>query len=193
MPAEGLYKEKGSRFISWIFPVGNEEDVREILARLRKEYHGARHYCFAWRLGREKIRFRANDDGEPSSSAGKPILGQLIQSELTQVLLVVIRYFGGTLLGVSGLINAYREAAADAIRNAVIENRIIEVPFRLEFPFESMNPVMQILKTENIRQRSLQHDYGCRIEIGVRKAEAQRMLTLFGSLPGVSIVPLEPE
>ncbi|HOI47993.1 MAG TPA: YigZ family protein, partial [Prolixibacteraceae bacterium] len=124
-PSEGLFKDKGSRFISYLYPVTTEEEIKEIIQQVKKAHHSARHHCYAWRLGRENIRFRANDDGEPSSTAGKPILGQLTSFELTNVLLVVVRYFGGTLLGTSGLINAYREAASEAIRNALVETRII--------------------------------------------------------------------
>ena len=112
--SQGYFKDKGSKFYAFAFPVTNEEQVKEILARLRKEHHSARHHCFAWRFGTENVSFRANDDGEPSSTAGKPILGQLLTCNVTNILVVVIRYFGGTLLGVSGLINAYRNAAADA-------------------------------------------------------------------------------
>jgi uncharacterized YigZ family protein len=121
--SQGFFKDKGSKFYSFAYSVRNEDEVKEILARLRKEHHSARHHCYAWRLGTEEITFRANDDGEPSSTGGKPILGQLQSFNVTNTLIVVVRYFGGTLLGVSGLINAYRNAAADALKNAEIKQK----------------------------------------------------------------------
>ena len=119
-PAEGQYKEKGSRFIALAYPVRQEEEIRTIVAAIKEKYYDARHHCYAWRLGADKKLFRANDDGEPSSTAGKPILGQIQSHDLTDILIVVVRYFGGIKLGVSGLINAYREATADALQNAVM-------------------------------------------------------------------------
>jgi len=154
-PSEGIFKDKGSRFLAFLYPVKNEEEIRELLQKIKKEHYNARHHCYAWRLGKEEIRFRANDDGEPSSTAGKPILGQLVSKELTQVLLVVVRYFGGILLGTGGLIHAYREAAADAIRNASIETRLIEEEFQLNFNYSELNAVMQIIKNENLTQTSV--------------------------------------
>jgi uncharacterized YigZ family protein len=123
--SQGYFKDKGSKFLAFAFPVKSEEEIKEILTRLRKEHHSARHHCYAWRLGSEEITFRANDDGEPSSTAGKPILGQLLSFEVTNILIIVVRYFGGTLLGVSGLINAYKNAAADSLNNAEIIEKII--------------------------------------------------------------------
>ncbi len=117
---EGLFKDKGSKFLAFAYPVEEEEEIKEYIQALKKEHYSARHHCYAWRLGAEKTHFRANDDGEPSSTAGKPILGQIQKNDLTNILIVVVRYFGGTLLGVSGLINAYRGAAADVINNSII-------------------------------------------------------------------------
>ena len=125
-PSEGLFKDKGSKFISFAFPVDNEEEIKEIVQSIKKEHHSARHHCYAWRLGADQLLFRANDDGEPSSTAGKPILGQIQSFDLTNILIVVVRYFGGTLLGVSGLINAYRNAALDAINQAEIVEKLVE-------------------------------------------------------------------
>ncbi|MDP2112754.1 MAG: YigZ family protein, partial [Bacteroidota bacterium] len=119
-PSEGLFKDKGSKFISFAFPVNSEDEIKDIVQSIKKEHHSARHHCYAWRLGADHLHFRANDDGEPSSTAGKPILGQIQSFDLTNILIVVVRYFGGTLLGVSGLINAYRSAALDAINQAEI-------------------------------------------------------------------------
>lgn len=190
-PSEGLFKDKGSRFISYLYPVTTEEEIKEIIQQVKKAHHSARHHCYAWRLGRENIRFRANDDGEPSSTAGKPILGQLTSFELTNVLLVVVRYFGGTLLGTSGLINAYREAASEAIRNAVVETRIIEAEYRLQFGYNELNQVMQIIKNENLKQTAIQLEESCRIDLSVRKSEAARIENLFGNIYGVTLSRLE--
>lgn len=190
-PSEGLFKDKGSRFISYLYPVTTEEEIKEIIQQVKKAHHSARHHCYAWRLGRENIRFRANDDGEPSSTAGKPILGQLTSFELTNVLLVVVRYFGGTLLGTSGLINAYREAASEAIRNALVETRIIEAEYRLQFGYNELNQVMQIIKNENLKQTAIQLEESCRIDLSVRKSEAVRIENLFGNIYGVTLSRLE--
>ena len=122
--SEGIYKDRGSKFLAFAFPVYQEDEIKDILAELRKEYHDARHHCYAYRLGASKEIYRVNDDGEPSSSAGKPIFGQIQSNDLSNILIVVVRYFGGTLLGVGGLINAYRSAAADALINASIIERV---------------------------------------------------------------------
>jgi len=189
--SEGLFKDKGSRFISYLYPVTTEEEIKEIIQQIKKAHHSARHHCYAWRLGRENIRFRANDDGEPSSTAGKPILGQLTSFELTNVLLVVVRYFGGTLLGTSGLINAYREAASEAIRNATVETRIIEAEYRLQFGYNELNQVVQIIKNENLQQTAIQLEESCRIDLSVRKSEAARIENIFESIYGVTVTRLE--
>lgn len=147
-PAEGLYKEKGSRFIALAYPVENEDEIKTIVACLKEQYYDARHHCFAWRLGVAKTCFRANDDGEPSSTAGKPILGQIQSQDLTNILIVVVRYFGGTKLGVSGLINAYREAATDVLRNAVVIEKTVDERLRIRFSYLVMNDIMKIVKEE---------------------------------------------
>ena len=128
-----IFKDKGSKFYAFAFPVKTEDEIKEIIAGLKKEHHSARHHCYAWRLGTEEITYRANDDGEPSSTAGKPILGQLLSFDVTNMLVVVVRYFGGTLLGASGLINAYRTAAASALKNAKIETKIIRMQISTPF------------------------------------------------------------
>ena len=130
-PSEGIYKEKGSKFLAFAFPVNNEGDIKEKLEEIRKAYHDARHHCYAWVLGADKSRFRANDDGEPSNSAGKPILGKLQSHDLSQILIIVVRYFGGVKLGVGGLINAYRSAADDAIQNGTIVKRRMKTIFEI--------------------------------------------------------------
>ena len=146
---KGLYKEKGSRFISFAIPVTNEADVKKELETLRQKYHDARHHCYAYMLGFNKDAYRANDDGEPSGTAGRPILGQITANDLTNTLVVVIRYFGGVKLGVSGLIFAYRKAAGEAIEQASIVTRIISDVYELEFNYAAMNDVMRIIKEES--------------------------------------------
>jgi uncharacterized YigZ family protein len=185
-PSEGLFKDKGSKFISYLFPVTNEDEIRDILASIKKEHYSARHHCYAWRLGMEDIRFRANDDGEPSSTAGKPILGQLVSHDLTNVLCVVVRYFGGTLLGVSGLIQAYRQAALTAIESASIETRIIEFPYEVKCSYQELNTVMQVIKSENLSTTHIDMQEQIRIDISVRKSETERIEDIFSQIYGVS-------
>ncbi|MCL1822127.1 MAG: YigZ family protein [Prolixibacteraceae bacterium] len=189
-PCEGFFKDKGSRFISYLYPVETEEEVKDLLLKIKKEHHSARHHCYAWRMGKEEIKFRANDDGEPSSTAGKPILGQLISYDITNAVCVVVRYFGGTLLGVSGLINAYKQAAADALNNADIEMRIIELDYQLNFSYNELNVVMQILKNENLEQKTIELLEHCRIVYSVRKSEAAHIEKIFGDIYGVRNVKL---
>lgn len=174
-PSEGLYKEKGSRFIALAFPVSTEEQIREILDGLKDKYYDARHHCYAWRLGAEKTLFRANDDGEPSSTAGKPILGQIQSKDLTDILIVVIRYFGGIKLGVSGLINAYREAASAALANAVVEERTVNVTLRIRFDYLVMNSVMKIIKDEE--PEVLERNFGteCEMLLSIRQKNIPRL------------------
>lgn len=144
--SEGLFKDRGSKFLGYAFPVQSESEIKECLALLRKEHPSARHHCYAWKLGADGQAYRANDDGEPSNTGGKPILGQIQANDLTNILVVVVRYFGGTLLGVNGLINAYKNGAAEALKNATIEERFIFFEYRIEFTFEDMNAVMKVLK-----------------------------------------------
>lgn len=186
-PTEGLFKDKGSKFISYLHPVTNEDEIRDILAAIKKEHYSARHHCYAWRLGMEDIRFRANDDGEPSSTAGKPILGQLVSHELTNVLCVVVRYFGGTLLGVSGLIQAYRQAAISAIEAASIETRIIEITYDIHCSYQELNTVMQIIKSENLNTTHIDMREQISIGFSVRKSEAERIEQIFNQIYGVII------
>ncbi len=185
--SEGLYKDKGSKFIAYAFPVESEEATKEILVRLKKEHHSARHHCYAWRIGVAEPAFRANDDGEPSSTAGKPILGQLLSFDVTNILVVVVRYFGGTLLGTSGLINAYRSAAADALNNADLITKILEDYFVLKFTYTEMNDVMQLVKQENLNVVNTQFELDCRLEFSVRKSEAERIKSLFLQQHGVEV------
>lgn len=183
-PSEGIFKDRGSKFIAYAFPVTNEEAVKNHLAELRKEHFSARHHCYAFRLGPDKQHFRANDDGEPSGTAGKPILGQIQSNDLTNVLIVVVRYFGGTLLGVSGLIAAYRGAAADAVANAnIIEKQVKEV-YELHFPYDAMNAVMKILKDENLEQWAQDFQLACTLRFSVRKNDADRVTESLSKIAG---------
>lgn len=169
--AEGIYKEKGSRFIALAYPVTREEEIRDIIAGLKEKYYDARHHCYAWRLGAAKTHFRANDDGEPSSTAGKPILGQIQSNDLTNILIVVIRYFGGIKLGVSGLINAYREAAADALRNAVTIEKTVDEQLRIHFSYMVMNDVMKIVKEEEPEVLERNFEMECDMLLSIRQKD----------------------
>jgi uncharacterized YigZ family protein len=190
-PSEGLYREKGSRFIAFAFPVSRQEDIRPVLEKIRKDHHEARHHCYAWMLGIERTNWRANDDGEPSGTGGKPILGQINSSGLTNVLIVVIRYFGGTLLGVSGLINAYRTAAASAIQNSHIVERHLREYFELSFPYPAMNDVMKILKEEGAGQSDQQFGTLCHMKVDFRLSAKERILARFSRVVGVECSYLE--
>lgn len=183
--SQGLFREKGSRFIASAFPVNNQEEIKTIIESIRKEHHGARHHCYAWMLGYDRTSWRANDDGEPSGTAGKPILGQINSSGLTNILIVVTRYFGGTLLGVSGLINAYRTAAADAIKNAEIVTLAIQEHYELVFPYAVLNDVMKVLKEEHINQADQQFDTECRIIINFRVSAAEKIMARLSRIEGL--------
>ena len=145
-PSKGIFKDKGSKFLAFAYPVESEEEAKAIISNLKREYFDARHHCYAWRLGLLGDRWRANDDGEPSSTAGKPILGQIVSNGLSDILIVVVRYFGGTLLGTSGLINAYKSASADAIAAAKVAEKIATARYRINFDYAQMNAVMKIMK-----------------------------------------------
>lgn len=169
-PSEGLYKEKGSKFLAFAFPVRTLDEVKEHLERLRKDYFDARHHCYAYILGANKEVWRANDDGEPSGTGGRPIHGQLMSADLTDTLVVVVRYFGGILLGASGLANAYKTAARDAIAHATIVDRTIDLRYRLHFEYPLMNDVMRILKDFDLKPENQQFDMDCSLEVSVRQS-----------------------
>ncbi|HNX66180.1 MAG TPA: YigZ family protein [Bacteroidales bacterium] len=191
--SSGLFKDRGSRFIAIAVPVKTQEEIKSKLEALRKEYHDARHHCYAWVLSPDRQQWRANDDGEPSGTAGKPILGQINSNELTDILVVVIRYFGGTLLGVSGLINAYRTAASDAIANAMIVEKTVKCVYKIEFPYLSMNDVMKVLKEEATGQSN--HNYGdmCSIEISFRQASSEKIIDRLSKVEGLKSQYLRTE
>lgn len=173
-PAEAVFKDKSSRFLAFAWPVTREDEIKPLLEQLRKKYYDATHHCYAWRLGTEGEIYRSNDDGEPSGTAGRPILGQMLSNELTNMLIVVVRYFGGTKLGVAGLINAYREAAREVIANAVIVERTVDTVFKIRFTYAVMNDVMRIVKDMAPRIVSQKFDNVCEMELAIRRGyEAQ--------------------
>ena len=180
--SEGYYTEKRSKFLAFAHPVKTVDEVKELLAGYRKKYYDARHVCYAYMLGAERSDFRANDDGEPSSTAGKPILGQINSNELTDILIVVVRYYGGVNLGTSGLIVAYREAAADAISHVTIETRQVEEIVKYSFAYPQMNDVMRIIKDMNPRIISQTYDNTCEIVLSIRKNEAEQLRSRLSKL-----------
>ncbi|MCH7400635.1 YigZ family protein [Belliella kenyensis] len=167
--SEGLYKEKGSKFLSFAFPVSDEDEIKEHLETLKKQYYDARHHCYAYIIGSEQEKFRANDDGEPNHSAGDPILGQIRSNQLTNTLIVVIRYFGGTKLGVGGLVSAYKTAAAEAISNNEIIEEIVKSKYKLQFDYIAMNDVMKLVKELELDILDQHFDNTCLLTLGVRK------------------------
>ncbi len=173
--SEGFYSEKRSKFLAFAHHVETLDEIKELLAQYRKKYYDARHVCYAYMLGAAREDFRANDDGEPSSTAGKPILGQINSHELTDILIVVVRYYGGVNLGTSGLIVAYREAAADAIAHAEVEMRQVEDYVTYDFPYVMMNDVMRIVKEMQPRIVSQTYDNTCRIVLAIRQSEAPQL------------------
>jgi uncharacterized YigZ family protein len=190
-PSEGIYKEKGSRFIAVAIPVTDTDSIKPIVEKIRKEHHEARHHCFAYMIGQERNIWRVNDDGEPSGTAGRPILGQINSNGLTNILIVVTRYFGGTLLGVSGLINAYKTAAACAIENAEIIERILQDYYEITFPYASMNDVMKVMKEENTGQSQQSFDLECRMILNFRVSAKEKVLGRFSRIEGVRLKYLE--
>lgn len=181
-PAEGFYSEKRSKFLAFAFHVTSEEEVKQYVAEFRKKYYDARHVCWAYMIGADRTDFRANDDGEPSSTAGKPILGQINKNELTDILVIVVRYYGGVNLGTSGLIVAYRTAAAEAIANAEIVSQFVEEEVVFDFPYIMMNDVMKIIKDMSPRIISQTYDNTCEMKLSIRKSEAPMLKAKFDKL-----------
>lgn len=182
--SEGLFKDNGSRFIALAYPVETEEEVKGIVAALKKEYHDARHHCYAYRLGYKGDIFRANDDGEPSSSAGRPILGQIDSNGLSDILIVVVRYFGGIKLGIPGLIRAYKTSSADAIANAKIIEKTAVRRYSLRFGYLEMNQVMKIIKDMGLEQKGQDFGTDCRMEIAVRLSAEPDFIDRISKVPG---------
>lgn len=186
-PSEGIYKDKGSKFFAFAFPVTSEEQVKIILLEIKKKFHDARHHCYAYKFGLDDDKFRVNDDGEPSGTAGKPIYGQILSNEISDVLIIVVRYFGGVLLGTGGLINAYRSAAADCVSNAKIEQKILKRSMNIHFSYELMSIVMRIVKEENLDVLKQDYTEKCILIVDVRLNDYERVLQRYAVVYGVEI------
>jgi uncharacterized YigZ family protein len=185
--SEGVYKDKGSKFIAIAVPVRTEEEVKEKLIGIRNEYHDARHHCYAYLLEADKSVFRFNDDGEPSGTAGRPILGQINSNDLTNVLIVVVRYFGGIKLGVRGLINAYKSSASEAIAASRIISRTVDEIYMVRFDYPFMNQVMHILKDQEIKILSQEFKLVCQLEYRVRKSLANHVNSKLSKIKGLKV------
>lgn len=188
---ETLFKDRNSKFFGYAFPVFTEEDVKEAIEGLKKKHHSARHFCYAWQFGTDKIRFRANDDGEPSNSAGMPIYGQIQAFDVTNILIVSVRYFGGTKLGVGGLINAYRTSAQYALEASDIKEKTIDVEYVLSFGYDMMNKVQRVVKERNLNIIAQKLEMDCQYTIAVRKKDAQTIFDIFDNLFKVDIKEVE--
>jgi uncharacterized YigZ family protein len=184
---EVLYKEKNSKFFGYAFPVTTEEQVKEIIERIRKEHHTARHWCYAFQIGISTLYHRANDDGEPSNTAGAPIYGQIQSFDLTNILIVVVRYFGGVKLGVGGLIVAYRETAKMALEEADIIEKTVNINYLIKFDYKNMNRVMRVIKEKNIEIVNQKLELDCEIEITVRKKNAETIFDIFDTMYEIQI------
>jgi uncharacterized YigZ family protein len=184
-PAEGLYKEKGSKFMAFALPAESEQEVKNHLDNLRKHYHDARHHCYAYRLGTDMKDYRMNDDGEPSSTAGKPIFGQIQSYNLTNILIVVVRYFGGTLLGTSGLVRAYKSAAENALQNATVIKKTIQSFYEIHFGYDLMNEVEKLLHEMNVRPYQKNFTDTCTFRIAIRINHEQKMAEHLKSIHGL--------
>jgi len=187
---ETLFKEKGSKFFGYAFPVFSEDDVKCCLEELRKKHHAARHFCYAYQIGIEDIKFRANDDGEPNNSAGLPIYGQIQSYQVTNILIVSVRYFGGTKLGVGGLISAYKTSAQITLEASEIVEKTIDVQFQLKFEYDMMNAVQRIIKERSIEIINQNLAMDCTYIIAIRKKEATAVFSIFENLYKVTIKTL---
>jgi len=187
---EVLFKEKNSKFFGYAFPVSSQEEIKTNLELLKKQHFGAVHFCYAYQIGTEKIEFRANDDGEPSNSAGMPIYGQIQSFEITNVLIVVVRYFGGTKLGVGGLIAAYKTTAQMALEASEIVDKTIDVNYKITFDYKNMNKVMRIIKEKKLVVISQKMESYCEIEISSRKKNAEEIFDIFKGLFEITVTKL---
>jgi len=187
---EVLFKDKNSKFYGYAFPVLNEDAVKTHIESLKKLHHAARHWCYAYQIGTDTIKYRANDDGEPSNSAGMPIYGQIQSFDVTNILIVVVRYFGGVKLGVGGLINAYRTAAQMALEESNIVEKTINIDYLISFEYKNMNKVMRIIKEKNLNIVNQKMELDCQIQISVRKKEAESVFILFDQLFEIKIETL---
>lgn len=188
---EGMFKDKGSKFLAYAFPLETEDEIKARLNELKKEHYSARHHCYAYRLGKDGEHYRANDDGEPSGTAGRPIHGQLLSHELTNILVVVVRYFGGTLLGVSGLINAYKNATIDVLSNAKIIAKIVTNSYQLRFEYPLQNTVMRILNEYQVETLEAEYTTNCQLKIGIRLKQEEEVSSKLGKIEGLIVKKLE--
>ncbi len=189
-PSTGIYKEKGSKFLAFAYPVKSDSEIKPVIEELKKKYFDARHHCYAYILGYDKSAWRVNDDGEPSGTAGKPIYGQLQSFDLTNVLLVVVRYFGGVKLGVSGLINAYKSAAKDSLENAKISERTINEIYKMEFPYERINDAMKIVRDFNLQIVETVFDTHSNIVYKIRRNDAEKVINKCRSMYRFEVIYL---
>ncbi len=185
--SEVLFKDRNSKFYGYAYPINTEDQVKTLIETLKKKHHSARHWCYAWQLGTKTIRFRANDDGEPNNSAGQPIYGQIQSFDLTNVLIVVVRYFGGVKLGVGGLINAYRSAAQLALEESTIVEKTIDVHYRLIYDYKLMNKVMQVIKKKQLTVLAQELTMHCELIIQVRLKDADEVYSIFDHMHEVEI------
>ncbi|MCR5179792.1 MAG: YigZ family protein [Bacteroidaceae bacterium] len=190
-PSEGQYTEKRSKFLAFAFPVSTLEEIKSLLDEHQKRYYDARHVCYAYMLGHERLVFRANDNGEPSGTAGKPILGQINSNELTDILIIVVRYFGGVKLGTSGLIQAYRAAAAEAIAAATVIEKTVDLQLTITFEYPLMNAVMRIIKDEEPAILSQTFDNDCQMTLSIRASLMPRLQQRLEKIDGVTLLPID--
>ena len=186
-PAEGIFKDRGSKFLAYAYPIKQENEVKPLVENLKKEHFKAVHHCFAYRLGIDRSNFRVNDDGEPSGTAGKPIFNTLLSQEITNILVVVVRYFGGTLLGVPGLINAYKCATIEALAMADIIEKTINDIYNVNFEFVQMNDVMKIVKEFSLKIRNQTYDNQCTMELEFRKTLTNQVIGKFEKIDGIAV------
>lgn len=191
VPAEGQFKDRGSKFIAYAYPLRDEAVVKELVAALKSQHPKARHHCWAYRLTPDRSVFRINDDGEPAGTAGRPILNSLLSADVTNILLVVVRYFGGTLLGVPGLINAYKSAAHDALSAAEIVELTVNDVYRVTVAYEQLNEVMRIIKAESLNVLKQEFDNQCIVELAIRQSQVNQVLGRLGKVEGLEMVFLK--
>lgn len=186
-PAEGIFRDRGSKFLAYAFPINSENDIKAIVAQLKSEHPKANHHCWAMRLTIDRSVFRVNDDGEPSGTAGRPILNTLLSKDLTNLVVVVVRYFGGTLLGVPGLINAYKVATEEALNQSVIISKTVNDVYTVSFDYLQMNDIMRIIKDENLTILNQAFDNDCSIQLSIRKTQVEQALFKLSKVSGTKV------
>jgi len=186
-PVEGLFKDRGSKFLAYAYPIEHENEVKPLVDNLKKEHFKAVHHCYAYRLGLDRTNFRVNDDGEPSGTAGKPILNTLLSHDITNILVVVVRYFGGTLLGVPGLINAYKSATAEALTVAKVIEKTVNDVYNVSFEFVQMNDVMKVVKEFGLKIRNQTYDNQCTMELEFRKTLTNQVIGKLEKIDGIEV------